>query len=133
MRNDNNTPKKPKRPVFYYYIGAIILWSIVSSILVPYIASKQVKEVNYSEFLTMVEDGSVKEVSIEDERIDFKAINKEGKEEIYSTGNMKLQDPELVDRLAEKGVSFNKVIAKEFSPIVKFLIQFILPLVVIFV
>lgn len=132
MRNDNNTPKKPKRPVFYYYIGAIILWSIVSSILFPYIASKQVKEVNYSEFLTMVEDGSVKEVSIEDERIDFKAINKEGKEEIYSTGNMKLQDPELVDRLAEKGVSFNKVIPKEFSPIVKFLIQFILPLVVIF-
>lgn len=132
MRNDNNTPKKPKRPVFYYYIGAIILWSIVSSILFPYIASKQVKEVNYSEFLTMVEEGTVKEVNIEDERIDFKALNKDGKEEIYSTGNMKLQDPELVHKLAAKGVSFNKVIPKEFSPIVKFLIQFILPLVVIF-
>lgn len=134
MRNDNddNMPKKPRRPIFYYYIGAIVVWSIVSSILFPYIASKQVQEVDYSKFITMVEDGTVKEVNIESDRIDFKALDENGKEEVYSTGNMQLQDPDLVNRLTEKGVTFNKVIPKEFSPIVKFLVQFILPLLLIF-
>ncbi len=119
--------KPPKKPLVFYYVLTIIIILLLNSFIFPAIFGQSVKEVDYGSFLNMVEQGKVKEVEIENNSIVFKS--NEGEDgKLYKTGT--IEDPKLVDRLYEADVEFTRVIPRETSPILGFILSWILPLII---
>ena len=120
--------KPSKKPLIYYYVIAMIVLMILNAVFFPSLLSRRVQEVGYSDFLKMVDEGKVKEVSLEEdaEQIVFIAVNDENNENIYKTGAF--PDTGLRERLENAGVKFESVIPTQDSPLLNFIITWILPI-----
>ena len=119
--------KQPnKKPFIFYYMIALIAIILINSLLVPQIAQRAVKEVDYNTFMQMTYDKKIDEVQIQDNQIVFTA--KDDKI-IYKTGLM--DDPDRNQRLYDSGAKFSSEIVEEASPLLSFLISWLLPLVFI--
>lgn len=119
--------KPPKKPLIYYYVVILLVILLLNTFIFPAIFNLSVKDVDYGTFLTMVEEGKVAQVEIEDNYIMFTPVDT-NKVKAYRTGLV--DDPKLVDRLHAANVEFTKVIPRETSPLVSFLISWILPLLI---
>lgn len=120
--------KKPKKFIISYYVIALIALLFLNFVLFPRLTSPKVTEVDYGEFLKMVEEGEVKEVQIESNQIIFG--DKQQPENYYKTGIM--NDYKLIDRLYEAGITeFGSPIIEQMSPILSMLISLVLPIVLI--
>lgn len=122
--------QQSKKPLIYYLVIAAVVVMLLNAFLFPFLG-QQVTQVDYGTFLSMIDSGKVKEVEIDDTRISFKGVNAEGTEELYATG--RVEDLELVDRLFAANVKFSKVIPRQNSPLVTFLLTWVLPIVIFFV
>ncbi|WP_062349951.1 ATP-dependent zinc metalloprotease FtsH [Bacillus kwashiorkori] len=122
--------KNPKKPLIYYLGIAVGIVLLLNAFVFPAILKNQVKEVDYGTFLRYVDQGNVTEVEVQENQIIFVVRNKGGKDQYYLTGRM--DDPELSNRLYSAGVKFTKNIPKENSPLVSFLLTWILPLIIFF-
>ena len=119
--------KQPnKKPFIFYYMIALIVIILINSLLVPQIVQRAVKEVDYNTFMQMTYDKQIDEVQIQDNQIVFTAINDKT---IYKTGLM--DDPDRTQRLYDSGAKFSSEIVEEASPILSFLISWLLPLIII--
>ena len=120
--------KGPKRSIIYYYLIALLVILLLNIFVLPIIQNKNITEVDYGTFLEQVEKGNVQKVEINENQISYLTKNKDKqeKQQIYVTGVM--DDPDLVNRLYKAGVSFEKVVPKENSPLVNFLLSWILPM-----
>ena len=116
--------KSPKKPLIYYYCIVLLVLMVFNSFIVPLIARQQIKEVDYGTFMTMTEKGEIGKVEIESNQILF--TDKDG-ETIYKTGVM--NDPGLTERLHASGAEFASEIVEEASPLMSFLLTWILPVV----
>lgn len=123
--------KSPKRPIIYYYLIALFVILILNIFVLPIIQNQSITEVDYGTFLEQVEKGKVTKVEIDGDQISYLIKDEDQDQEqqqIYVTGVM--DDPDLVNRLYNaEGVSFGRVVPKENSPLVDFLIYWILPMV----
>lgn len=117
--------KPPKKPVVYYYVVILIVVMLLNTFLFPAIVRHSIKEVDYGTFLSMVDQGKVKQVQIENDYITF--TPKTG-DVVYKTGT--LNDPDLVNRLHKANVNFSKVIPPENSPLINFFWTWVAPLLV---
>ena len=119
--------KQPnKKPFIFYYLIALVAIMLINSLLVPQIAQRAVKEVDYNTFMQMTYDKKIDEVQIQDNQIVFTA--KDDKT-IYKTGLM--DDPDRTQRLYDSGAQFSSEIVEEASPLLSFLISWLLPIVFI--
>ena len=119
--------KQPnKKPFIFYYLIALVAIMLINSLLVPQIAQRAVKEVDYNTFMQMTYDKKIDEVQIQDNQIVFTA--KDDKT-IYKTGLM--DDPDRTRRLYDSGAQFSSEIVEEASPLLSFLISWLLPIVFI--
>ena len=116
--------KSPKKPLIYYYAVVLLVLMVFNSLILPLIAKRQIKEVDYGTFMTMTEKGEIGKVEIESNQILF--TDKDG-ETIYKTGVM--NDPGLTERLHASGAEFASEIVEEASPLMSFLLTWILPVV----
>jgi cell division protease FtsH len=151
--------KTPTKPVIYYYMAVIITMILLNALFFPLITKKEIKKVDYGTFIMKVDSGLVQTVNIHDEEILF-TLQKKDKIEaansalpkdqllyamqrnteneiIYST--VPMDDPGLVERLMnapspnENGkIEFTKVLPKKNSPILSFLLTWIIPLVIFY-
>ena len=119
-----NEVKKPKKPLFFYYGIALIVILHFNLLLMPRINEIQVREVDYGTFMTMTEEKQLAEVEVADNKIVFS--DKEGN--IYKTG--RIDDDDLVARLHGSGAKFASEIIEETSPILSFLLSWVLPIVI---
>lgn len=117
--------KPQKRSGLYYYTIIIIVVMFLNALIFPSLMDKKMVEIDYGKFLTMLDTGKVKSVEIENNRIAISPSSSKDKN-IYITGRM--DDPELVDRLKNAKVEFNKVIPKENSPLLNILLTWIIPI-----
>ncbi|KPI52302.1 cell division protein FtsH [Clostridioides difficile] len=117
--------KPQKRSGLYYYTIIIIVVMFLNALIFPSLMDKKMVEIDYGKFLTMLDTGKVKSVEIENNRIAISPSSSKDKN-IYITGRM--DDPELVDRLKNAKVEFNKVIPKENSPLLSILLTWIIPI-----
>ncbi|MGM9629852.1 ATP-dependent zinc metalloprotease FtsH [Butyricicoccus sp.] len=117
--------KDPKKPLIYYSLIVIALLCLLNGLVMPYLAESQVKEVDYSTFLQMVEDKEVGKVNVSSTQITF---TDKAEENYYKTGVM--NDPDLVNRLNESGAQFTTDIVKQMSPIMSLLIGYVIPIIV---
>ena len=115
-----------KKPFIFYYMIALIVIILINSLLVPQIVQRAVKEVDYNTFMQMTYDKQIDEVQVQDNQIVFTA--KDDKT-IYKTGLM--DDPDRTQRLYDSGAKFSSEIVEEASPILSFLISWLLPLIII--
>ena len=119
--------KQPnKKPFIFYYLIALVAIMLINSLLVPQIAQRAVKEVDYNTFMQMTYDKQIDEVQIQNNQIVFTA--KDDKT-IYKTGLM--DDPDRTQRLYDSGAKFSSEIVEEASPLLSFLISWLLPIVFI--
>jgi len=118
-----NEVKTPKKPLLFYYaivIGVLLLFNIL---VTPRMFSPHIQEVDYGTFVRMTEEKDIGMVQIESNQIVF--TDKSG-EEFYKTGV--LEDGELVNRLQEAGAQYGSEIVEEASPIISFLISWLVPI-----
>ncbi len=120
--------KTPKKPLIFYYFVVMMVLMLFNALVFPYLMRGRITEVDYGTFLSQVDSGNVSRVEVEESQIAFIAKNEEGKDAVYITGRM--DDPGLVDRLHKKGgIIFSEVIPKQNSPLLNFLLTWILPVV----
>ena len=122
-----NEVKTPKKNWFYYYTIVLLILIILNTFIVPLIQQHSVKEVDYGTFISMTEKKEIGKVEIESNQIVF--TNKD-ESLIYKTGLM--DDPNRTERLYESGAEFSSEIIEQMSPLVSFLLTWILPLVIFF-
>ena len=121
-----NEVKRPKKPLIYYYMIVLVVMMLINLIAVPWFAEKQVREVDYGTFLTMIDEGNIGRVDVQSNQILF--TDKE-ETKIYKTGLM--NDPNLTQRLYDAGVtSFGSEIVEQTSPFLSILLSWILPIVI---
>ena len=121
-----NEVKRPKKPLIYYYMIVLVVMMLINLIAVPWFAEKQIREVDYGTFLTMIDEGDIGRVDVQSNQILF--TDKE-ETKIYKTGLM--YDPNLTQRLYDAGITnFGSEIVEESSPILTFLLSWILPIVI---
>lgn len=117
--------KSPKRPMIFYYIIALVAILCINFLLLPALEQRQVKEVDYGTFMTMIDEKQIDSVNIESNQIIF--TDKSG-DTVYKTGI--IEDPDLVTRLHESGAKFSSEIIEPTSPIISFLIACLLPMLI---
>ena len=117
--------KTPKKPLFLYYLGVLILLMLFNALLAPMLSSSAVKDVDYGKFMTRIEQKKIDRVEVEDNQILFTLKDDDA---VYRTGLM--NDPDLTDRLYEAGATFDKEIQQTMSPLTSMLIYFVLPMVI---
>lgn len=120
-----NTPKKP---LIFYYLIVLLVILLFNALVYPSLVQRQITEVDYGTFLNKVENNQVKAVEVQENQIMFVAPNEQGQDKIYVTGIM--ADDQLIDRLYSRGIQFGKVIPKESSPILTFLLTWIVPILI---
>ena len=120
-----NEVKKPRKPLIFYYGVAIVIILLFNLFAMPMLQSAVVTEVDYGTFMTMTQEKNIGRVEIQYNQIIF---TDKADETIYKTGVM--NDPNLTERLYDAGAVFASPIAKEASPIMSFLMSWILPMVI---
>ena len=119
--------KPSKKPLLYYAMVATIIILLLNALVFPLFMGNQVIEVGYSDFLAMVDAGSVTQVARDEQEgtLTFLAKDENGRERIYQTGIW--PDDDLTDRLTDKGVVFAQSIPTQASPLMTLLFSWVLP------
>ena len=122
-----NEVKRPKKPLIYYYGIILLLLMLFNLLALPQITQRQVVEVDYGTFMSMTEEGKIGRAEIQEQenRILFTDKNETT---VYKTAMV--DDPDLTDRLHAAGIPFYGQEIQQESPILSFLLTWILPLVV---
>lgn len=124
--------KEPKKPLMTFWIVAMVLLFLLNLVAVPIARSSQIKETDYGTFMKMTEEKKIDKVEIESNKILF-TLKSEGEDPkkiqtVYETGLM--DDAGLVQRLYDAGANFSSEIIEQQSPLLSFLIYWILPIVI---
>ena len=119
-----NEVKTPKKPLIYYYSIVMLVLLLMNLFITPLLQQARIKDVDYGTFMTMTENKEIDQVEIEDNRILFSG--KDGT--IYQTGLM--DDPGRTERLYASGAKFSSEIVQEMSPLLSFLLSWILPIAI---
>lgn len=117
----------PKKPLMYYFIVSMVVVMLLNTFLFPMIQNQSVTQVDYGTFLEQIDSRNIGTVEIQGNQIGY-TLKSKGKSELFVTGRM--DDPDLVNRLYKAKVEFNQIIPKENSPLIMFLVSWILPLLI---
>lgn len=117
--------KSPKKPFLYYCLIVATIMVLLNSLVFPNVLEHSVKEVDYNTFMKMTENKEIGKVNIDSGEIIF---TDKSEEKMYKTGVM--DDPGLVDRLYDSRADFSSKITEEMSPILYFLLSYILPIAI---
>ena len=117
--------KSPKKPLIYYYGIVLLIILIFNTVVSPLLMNAKVQEVDYGTFMKMIEEKNIGRVEIDDSEIVF---TDKDEAQIYKTGEM--NDPTLTERLYECGAEFTRNIQQQTSPLLSFLLTFVLPVII---
>lgn len=124
---EKKKPQPPKKPVLFYYGIILLVLVLLNFLVVPYVAERSIKEVDYNEFLDDLEAGKISEVTLESDVIYYVEKGKDNKEQVYKTG--RISDLQEVDRLHKADVVFSEEIPTKMNPLVSILLTWVLPFV----
>ena len=116
--------KTPRKPLAIYYAIVLLTLLLLNLVLLPWMEERQIKEVDYGTFMTMTEEKNIGRVDIESNQIIF---TDKDETQVYRTGLM--NDTGLTERLYDAGATFSSEIVEQSSPVLSFLIWFVLPII----
>ena len=151
MKNDE--PKRPPKSILYYYGIILVVLLLLNVLIFPSLTERKVTEVTYDQFLDMLDEGLVKGVNRTDDQITFWTETELPADSAQGNGTMfdlieQMQmraenvqlfktgawpDPDLLDRLREKNVTFTEPIPTKASPLQSIFFNWILPFVMLLV
>ncbi|MCI5556501.1 ATP-dependent zinc metalloprotease FtsH [bacterium] len=101
---ETKQPKDPKKVLWGTYLVIFAVVMLLNLWLFPKMVENRIEQVDYGTFLTMLEEGRLSTVEIEDQQIYF--VDKDNVP--YKTNSIP-QDLDIVNRLKDAGVTFGKV------------------------
>ena len=116
--------KTPRKPLAIYYAIVLLMLLLLNLVLLPWMEERQIKEVDYGTFMTMTDEKNIGRVDIESNQIIF---TDKDETQVYKTGLM--NDTGLTERLYDAGATFSSEIVEQSSPVLSFLIWFVLPII----
>lgn len=116
--------KTPRKPFIFYYIIVLLVLMLVNMFVMPMIREASIKKVDYNEFMNMTLNKQIKKVEIDDSQITFTDQNGT----VYKTSKMD-GDWGLTERLYRSGAEFTTQVQEQMSPILSFLLSWIIPIV----
>ena len=122
-----NEVKRPKKPLIYYYIIVLLILLLFNFLAMPYMMQRQIQQVDYGTFISMTKNGEIGQVEIQEQTNQVIFTDKDNKA-IYKTGMV--NDPDLTQRLYDSGAKFSGEIIEQMSPLLSFLLTWILPIVI---
>lgn len=122
-----NEVKKPKKPLIYYYVVVLICLVLFNALAVPWLLERRIKNVDYNTFITMTEKKNIGQVQISNQENTITFTDKD-KKNIYKTAIV--DDDNLTQRLYDAGASFSGEAIKQTSPILSFLLSWVLPIII---
>ena len=117
-----NEIKQPKKQLITYIIMVAVVMILLNSLIMPSLKQAQITETDYNTFITMTESDQIKEVEITSSQILF--TDNGGK--VYATAPV--TDLDLANRLHAHNVKFGSDIVQPMSPILSFLISWVVPI-----
>ena len=120
-----NEVKNPRKPLIYYYGVVMLVLMLFNFLAMPWLAQRQIREVDYGTFMQMTENQEIGRVEVQENQILF--TDKEDTQ-VYKTGLM--NDPDLIYRLKDSGAVFSGEIIEQMSPFLSFLLSWVLPIAV---
>ncbi len=124
MPQQNNSNRN--KGLAIYMLMIMIVTLLLNGFILPAMADKQVKDVTYNEFLTMVDAGRVSLVQKDDQEMIFIGKDASGRDQVYSTGAW--DDPTITERLYNAGVNFGEVVPQEQTFIASLFTNWIIPI-----
>lgn len=120
-----NEVKTPKKPLLYYYVIVMLVLMLFNFLAMPWLAQRQIRQVDYGTFMEMTENKEIGRVEIQSNQILF--TDKEDTK-VFKTGLM--NDPDLIYRLKDSGAVFASEIIEQMSPFLSFLLSWVLPIAI---
>lgn len=130
--NQENNNNKRRHSLVYYCMIAILILMLLNTFVFPVIFQQKVTEVGYNDFLTMIDNGQVQEVSYDksEEEIVFIATDEKGVQHYYVTGTWPDDGEYLLQRLIDAGVEFSSAIPTEINPLLYLFLSWVLPILI---
>ncbi len=122
-----NEVKRPRKPLIFYYGIALLILLLFNFLAMPWLLQRQIKEVDYGTFMTMTAEKEIGQVEIQAQENQIVFTDKENTQ-VYKTGMV--DDPELAQRLWESGAKFSGEIIEQMSPLLSFLLTWVLPILI---
>ena len=122
-----NEVKTPKKPLIYYYGIVVLLLLLFNFLAMPWLAQRQVQEVDYGTFMDMTLDGDIGLVEVQQQENQIVFTNRD-QTKVYKTGMM--PDQELTQRLHDAGAQFSGEIIQQTDPLLSFLLTWVLPIII---
>lgn len=119
--------KKPRKPLIYYYVIVLLILLLFNFLFMPWAAERRIKEVGYETFMDMTAEENIGQVQIDQSDNEIIFTDKD-ETTIYKTGMV--DDPDLTQRLYDSGAQFSGQIIEQTSPVLTFLLSWILPIVI---
>ncbi len=122
-----NSKKPEKRPLYVYYIIAVVIIILLNVFALPAISERSVKETDYTTFLKAVDRGKVYEATINSDYI-YYTMKVDGNDVYCKT--VSVDDKDLVSHLYDAGVSIEGTAPQRQSLLLSLIAGYILPIAV---
>ncbi len=128
-----NEDKRPPRSLFNSYLIIFLVALLLNALVFPKMLNRHIIDVDYGTFTKELENGEIKQVEMDETGNTIYYLKNEqpdepgGEQKIYAVGAWP-NDAGLVERLNEAGVTYSKVVPQENSPLVDFLLTWVLPI-----
>ena len=119
--------RPPKRSLIFYYCVAVLILLLFNFLAMPWLAQRQIQEVDYNTFVEMLEDGQVGLVQLQEQENRVLFTNTE-ETAVYKTALV--GDPDLTQRVLDAGASLTGEEIQQTDPILSFLLTWVLPIVI---
>lgn len=134
--SSNNDDDRRGKRIILLVVAALVAVLLINSLYAS-ISNAYLTEIRYDEFLDMVDSGEIYSVEFQSDRVVITPTSEAdkpiGKQKLYYTGLLPNQDTtELADELRARGAQFQVKIVEEMSPIVSFLISWVIPVAVMY-
>lgn len=124
-----------RKPLLYYWLIALLIMGVINMVFLPFMTKNTIEQVNYDVFLTQMQNKNISQAEVNEDVIYFylkdedksdkagTTIFSENTQKVYST--VRMDDPQLVERLYNAGASFGEVKPREVSPWFSTLVMFV--------
>lgn len=121
-----NKKIKQKKPIIFYYVMVMVILLFLNTFVFPELMQEKIEEIDYATFISMLDKGEISKVEIKENTIYI--ATKADDKTIYTTG--KMDDPDLTNRLLEAKISFERVVPKQISPFMNFILTWVVPILI---
>ena len=122
--------KKPEKiPMYVYYIIAGIVIILLNMLVVPAVQERSIQKTDYSTFIENVEKGNVTKATVEENYIYYETGTEASGDSVLCK-TVKMDDPDLVNRLLDAGVTMDEVLPESPSIFMTIILSYVVPIVI---